>query len=106
MAVLATVEEENAGYDFRPPDGIDWILLTADESALPAIAGILDSLPPGMRARVWIEVHDPADRQELPTKADAEIVWLTRDHHAPPASGGRDPHRRSARGHTVRLDRR
>ncbi|MCL7379361.1 siderophore-interacting protein [Streptomyces sp. 35G-GA-8] len=86
ISVLAPVDEENAGYDFRPPEGTDWILLTADESALPAIAGILESLPPGMPARVWIEVHAPADRQELPTKADAEIVWLTRDHDAPPAT--------------------
>ncbi|PVE10440.1 siderophore-interacting protein [Streptomyces scopuliridis] len=86
IAVLAPVVEENAGYDFRPPDGADWILLTADESALPAIAGILESLPPGMPTRVWIEVHDPADRQELPTKAASEIVWLTRDHHASPAT--------------------
>ncbi|MEV6425882.1 siderophore-interacting protein [Streptomyces sp. NPDC051662] len=86
ISVLAPVHEENAGYDFRPPEGTDWILLTADESAVPAIAGILESLPPGMPARVWIEVHDPADRQELPTEADAEIVWLTRGHDAPPAT--------------------
>ncbi|MFB6982771.1 siderophore-interacting protein [Streptomyces scopuliridis] len=86
ISVLAPVDEENAGYDFRPPDGTDWILLTADASALPAVAGILETLPPGMPARVWIEIHDPADRQELPTRADAEIVWLTRDHHAPPAT--------------------
>lgn len=76
IAVLAPVDEENSAYGFRPPDGTDWILLTADESAIPAIAGILESLPPGMPARVWIEIHDPADRQDLPTKADAEITWL------------------------------
>ncbi|MFJ5687513.1 siderophore-interacting protein [Streptomyces sp. NPDC093099] len=86
IAVLAPVDEENAGYEFRPPAGTGWILLTADESALPAVAGILESLPPGMPARVWIEVHDQADRQELPTKADAEIVWLTHGHHTPSAS--------------------
>ncbi|MFE4540652.1 siderophore-interacting protein [Streptomyces scopuliridis] len=86
ISVLAPVDEENGGYDFRPPDGTDWILLTADASALPAVAGILETLPPGMPARVWIEVHDPADRQELPTKADAEIVWLTNDRHTPPAT--------------------
>ncbi|MFD7226344.1 siderophore-interacting protein [Streptomyces sp. NPDC059892] len=86
IAVLAPVDAENAGYEFRPPDGTGWILLTADESALPAVAGILESLPPGMPARVWIEVQDPADRQELPTEADAETVWLTRGHHAPSAT--------------------
>ncbi|MFI6701719.1 siderophore-interacting protein [Streptomyces sp. NPDC050509] len=79
IRVLAPVEEENAGYDFRPPDGTDWILLTADESALPAVAGILGTLAPGTPARVWIEVHDPADRQELPTKADADITWLVKN---------------------------
>ncbi|MFF5567531.1 siderophore-interacting protein [Streptomyces sp. NPDC012623] len=76
ISVLAPVQEENGGYDFRPPEGTDWVLLTGDESALPAVAGILESLPPGLPTRVWIEVHDPADRQDLPTKADAEIVWL------------------------------
>ncbi|MFE3830377.1 siderophore-interacting protein [Streptomyces sp. NPDC059092] len=79
IRVLAPVEEENAGYDFRPPDGTDWILLTADESALPAVAGILGTLPPATPARIWIEVHDPADRQELPTQADAHITWLVRN---------------------------
>ncbi|MFE2943569.1 siderophore-interacting protein [Streptomyces sp. NPDC059255] len=79
VCVLAPVDEENGGYDFRPPEDTDWILLTADESALPAVAGILDALAPGTPARVWIEVHDPAERQELPTKADADITWLVRN---------------------------
>ncbi|MEW1723743.1 siderophore-interacting protein [Streptomyces sp. NPDC093109] len=76
IGVLAPVHEENAGYDFRPPEDTDWVLLTADDSALPAVAAILETLPPGMPARVWVEVHDRADRQELATKADAEITWL------------------------------
>ncbi|MEI5099798.1 siderophore-interacting protein [Streptomyces sp. PmtG] len=77
VGVLAPVEEENAAYDFRPPDDTDWILLTGDESALPAVAGILDALAPGTRVLAWLELHDPADRQELSTKADADITWLT-----------------------------
>ncbi|WP_329069693.1 siderophore-interacting protein [Streptomyces sp. NBC_01429] len=84
ISVLAPVQEENAGYDFRPPEGTDWVLLSADESALPAVAGILESLPPGLPARVWIEIHDPADRQHLPTKADAEITWLVHGTSAAP----------------------
>ncbi|MBW5423188.1 siderophore-interacting protein [Streptomyces sp. BG9H] len=79
IGVLAPVEEENSAYDFRPPQDTDWLLLTADESALPAVAGILETLPPALPTRVWIEVHDLADRQPLPTKADAEIHWLTRE---------------------------
>ncbi|MVO89529.1 siderophore-interacting protein [Streptomyces sp. p1417] len=77
VGVLAPVEEENAAYDFRPPEDTDWILLTGDESALPAVAGILEALPPSARVLAWLELHDPADRQQLLTKAEADIVWLT-----------------------------
>lgn len=83
VGVLAPIHEENVAYDFRPPQGTDWILLTGDESALPAVAGILESLPPGMPARAWISLHHAADRWELPTKADARITWLVRDDSAP-----------------------
>ncbi|MEU7577349.1 siderophore-interacting protein [Streptomyces sp. NPDC041068] len=79
IGVLAPVDEENGAYDFRPPQDTDWLLLTADESALPAVASILETLPPGLPTRVWVEVHDLADRQPLPTKADAEIHWLTQE---------------------------
>ncbi|MGW6462017.1 siderophore-interacting protein [Streptomyces sp. NPDC055078] len=77
VGVLAPIGEENGGYDFRPPDDTDWVLLTGDESALPAVAGILETLPPSLPTRVWIELHDLADRQDLPTEADARITWLT-----------------------------
>lgn len=85
IGVLAPIEEENGAYDFRLPQDTDWVLLTADESALPAVASILETLPPGIPTRVWIEVHDPADRQDLSTKADAEITWLTETGATPSA---------------------
>ncbi|MFD3518600.1 siderophore-interacting protein [Streptomyces sp. NPDC058657] len=83
LCVLAPSGAENAGYDFRPPPGTTSYVLAGDESALPALAGILASLPPGAPARVWIEVQDPADRQHLPTAADAEVTWLVRDPASP-----------------------
>ncbi|WP_405800318.1 siderophore-interacting protein [Streptomyces sp. NBC_01506] len=83
VGILAPIHEENAGYDFRPPDGTDWIVLTGDESALPAVAGILQSLPAGIPAHVWIALDHAADRWELPTKADAHVTWLVRDESAP-----------------------
>ncbi|WP_049575672.1 siderophore-interacting protein [Streptomyces sp. SBT349] len=76
LTILGPVQEENGGVDFRPPADADWTLITADATALPAVAGILAWLPPGTKARVWIEVDHAADRQDLPTKADAEITWL------------------------------
>ncbi|MGY0059126.1 siderophore-interacting protein [Streptomyces sp. LZ34] len=77
--LLGPVAPDNGGVDFRPPPGTDWVLITADETALPAVAGILDWLPAGIGAKVWIEVQHAEDLRELPTEADAEIVWLIRD---------------------------
>jgi NADPH-dependent ferric siderophore reductase len=78
LTVLGPAVEDNGGVDFRPPEGTGWVLLTADETALPAVAGILEWLPAGTRARVWIEVPHPEDLRQLPTEADAEITWLVR----------------------------
>ncbi|MFG2137013.1 siderophore-interacting protein [Streptomyces sp. NPDC048650] len=88
LTVLAPAVEDNGGVDFRPPPGTDWILLTGDETALPAIAGILSWLSPRTHAKVWIEIAHEDDRQPLPTFADADITWLVRDgaraaHHEP-----------------------
>ncbi|MEU6123933.1 siderophore-interacting protein [Streptomyces sp. NPDC047123] len=90
IGVLAPVHEENGAYDFCPPQDTEWLLLAADESALPAVANILDTLPPGLPVRVWIELHDLADRQDLPTKADAQVHWLTQEGTTPEAIRGAD----------------
>lgn len=83
LCVLAPIGAENGGYDFRPPPGTTSYVLAGDESALPALAGILASLPANASAQVWIEVQDPADRQHLPTEADADFTWLVRDPASP-----------------------
>ncbi|MFG3260195.1 siderophore-interacting protein [Streptomyces sp. NPDC048172] len=77
--LLGPVVEDNGGVDFRPPEGTDWILLSGDETALPAIAATLEQLPEGTPVRAWIEVPSRADVQDLPTAADAEVVWLVRE---------------------------
>ncbi|MFD8383918.1 siderophore-interacting protein [Streptomyces sp. NPDC059679] len=83
--LLGPVAPDNGGVDFRPPPGTDWVLIAADETALPAVAGILEWLPAGIGAKVWIEVQHAEDLQQLPTEADAEIVWLVRDGADPAA---------------------
>ncbi|GAA4624272.1 siderophore-interacting protein [Actinoallomurus vinaceus] len=83
VVVLGPTVPDNGGVDFRPPPGTDWVLLTGDETALPAVAGILAWLPVGTRARVWVEVPHAADVQDLPTAADTEVTWLVRDGAAP-----------------------
>jgi NADPH-dependent ferric siderophore reductase len=78
LTALGPTAAENRGVDFRPPPGTDCVLLAADEAALPAVAGILRSLPPGIPAHAWIEVAHPEDVQRLSTAADARIEWLVR----------------------------
>ncbi|GHH83135.1 siderophore-interacting protein [Streptomyces sulfonofaciens] len=84
--VLGPVVEDNSGVRFRPPAGTDLVVLYADETALPALAAILESLPAGLPVRAWCEVADAADVQELPTAADARITWLVRGRGAPTAA--------------------
>ncbi|MGH2562625.1 MAG: siderophore-interacting protein, partial [Thermomicrobiales bacterium] len=68
---------------YDPPPGVDWQLLAGDETAVPAIGAILESLPPGARARVVIEVAGPADELPFPTAAAVEVTWLHRGDFPP-----------------------
>ena len=79
VSILAPVLADNGGVDFQPPAGTDWVLLTADETALPGVAGILEWLPAGTPVKAWIEVAHPEDRVPLTTGADAEVTWLVRE---------------------------
>ncbi|MET7480985.1 siderophore-interacting protein [Streptomyces sp. NPDC005648] len=87
VLLLGPAVADNRAIRFRPPEDADLTLIWGDESALPAVAAILESLPAGAPARVWLEVHDPGNIQDLTTGADAEITWLVRQ------SGGRDTDR-------------
>ncbi|MEH0578536.1 MULTISPECIES: siderophore-interacting protein [Streptomyces] len=75
VVLLGPAIADNRAIRFRPPQDTDLVVLWGDESALPAIASILQSLPAGQRVRVWLQVHDAGDVQELATAADAEITW-------------------------------
>ncbi|MBM0232094.1 siderophore-interacting protein [Micromonospora sp. STR1_7] len=83
VLLLGPAVYDNRSVCFRPPDDTDVVVLAADETALPAAAGILAWLPSGTPVRAWIEVPDAADITELPTAADAEIRWIVRGSTAP-----------------------
>ncbi|MFB7045469.1 siderophore-interacting protein [Streptomyces microflavus] len=64
----------------RPLPAARRLLLAGDESALPAIATVLEALPAGTRALVYAEVADAAEERELPIAAGgAEVRWVHRD---------------------------
>ena len=63
---------------WAPPAATDWYLLVADETGLPAVAVILETLPPGTPVRVVAEVANEAEQQPLPGRAGLEVTWLHR----------------------------
>jgi iron complex transport system ATP-binding protein len=70
--------------------GIEWspglaqhVLLAGDETAVPAISAILESLPEDISGHAFLEVPDGADIQHIGTRSSVSITWLAR---------GRRPH--------------
>lgn len=57
----------------------DWYLFAGDETALPAIARMLENLPPDARGRAFIEVADAGEIQPLACPAGIDLRWLCRD---------------------------
>lgn len=79
IIALGPAVPDNTGVRFRLPEGADYVIVAADETALPAAAAILESLPAGLPAKVWIRVPHADDAIKLHTAADAGISWLTGD---------------------------
>ncbi|MFF1878442.1 siderophore-interacting protein [Leifsonia sp. NPDC058230] len=65
------------GIDWNPGDATD-LLLVGDETAAPAIASILESLPADRRVHAFIEVPDAADRLPLELPGQFSVTWLDR----------------------------
>ncbi|MFJ9454401.1 siderophore-interacting protein [Kitasatospora sp. NPDC101447] len=63
----------------------DWVLLAGDETALPALATLVEALPAGVRALAYVEVADAAEQQPLESRADLAVHWLHRGAAAPGA---------------------
>lgn len=66
------------GGAFAPDPLADWYLFTGDESALPAIAAALESLPGDAVGDALIEVGGAADELDLTAPAGVRIHWLHR----------------------------
>lgn len=64
---------------YQPDPSADPLVLVGDETALPAMAAILEELPAGQPVRVFAEVADTAERQHVETSADVRWTWLHRD---------------------------
>ena len=58
--------------------GADWRLFLGDESCLPPIFAMLETLPAGAKAHAILEVASDEDRQELQTVGEVTIDWISR----------------------------
>ena len=66
------------GIEFAP-GAAGRVMLVGDETALPAIAGILRDMPSDAVGAALVEVPLAEDVQELSGPAGVEVVWLPRD---------------------------
>lgn len=67
------------GIMYRAPLHTDWSLLVGDESALPAIAGVLRSAPRDLCGTAYIEIPHREDIQDLGEPAGVRVHWLPRE---------------------------
>jgi len=69
------------GVEWRPPATARDILLIGDETALPAIAGILEELaawPEPPRTQAFVEIPAIDDTLETPTWPGLQLSWMPR----------------------------
>jgi NADPH-dependent ferric siderophore reductase len=71
---------------YEPPPDTEWYLLVADETGLPAVATILESLPDEVPVHVFAEVGSADEHLELQGGPRRTITWLHRDGGAPGTS--------------------
>jgi NADPH-dependent ferric siderophore reductase len=63
---------------WEPDPEARWTLLVADETGLPALLAILETLPPGHRAIALAEVASDEERQPVDSPAHVELRWISR----------------------------
>lgn len=73
-----------------PGGGVEWhpgaatsLLLAGDETAVPAIGAILESLPDDASGAAFLEVPTADDRLALRHPAGVSVTWLVRDSGVP-----------------------
>ena len=67
------------GGRYEPDPAADFHVVIGDETALPAVATVLDALPAGVPVLAFLEVADAAEEQPLP----ATVTWVHRRDGAP-----------------------
>lgn len=66
------------GCEWAPPASADRLVLAGDETAVPALAAIVESLPADARGVVCVEVPEDGDRQQWAHPAGVQVRWYAR----------------------------
>ncbi|MGN8553810.1 UNVERIFIED_CONTAM: siderophore-interacting protein [Microbacterium sp. SLM126] len=74
------------GLAFNPERGTDRVVLVADETGLPAIAGVCASLPAHATGLAVIEVPSAEDALAFAHPAGVRVQWIVRDHDVKPGT--------------------
>jgi NADPH-dependent ferric siderophore reductase len=69
-----------SGRPYTPDPDADWYVIAGDHAGLPAVASIVESLPAGKRADVYIEVPEAADETPLQSAATLNVKWIHGGH--------------------------
>lgn len=74
------------GLAFNPERGTDRVVLVADETGLPAIAGVSASLPSRATGLAIVEVPSAEDALEFEHPAGITVRWIVREHDVKPGT--------------------
>lgn len=76
------------GRAWAPPASTDQVLLAGDETAVPAVAAIVESLPGDARGITCLEVPSRGDVQHWHAPRGMDIRWYSREEAATDAAHG------------------
>ncbi|MDA3630010.1 siderophore-interacting protein [Saccharopolyspora oryzae] len=71
------------GCEWAPPESASHLVLAGDETAVPAVAAIVENLPRCARGVVCLEVPEEMDRQDWAVPAGVDVRWFARCTGAP-----------------------
>jgi NADPH-dependent ferric siderophore reductase len=74
------------GLGFNPERGVERVVLVADETGVPAVAGVCASLPATAVGIAIVEAPSPEDVLEFEAPAGVEVHWIVRESGTKPGS--------------------
>lgn len=79
LVVVPRKGQPGGGIEWAPPADAGRLLLVGDETAVPAVASILESLPADATGTAVLEVPLADDVQQLSAPAGIDVRWVVRD---------------------------